>query len=43
MDEMSGKEQAGALEELTEKLLPGTVVHKDPNLCLFLTTEDTIQ
>lgn len=43
MSEMSEKEQAGPLEELTEILLPGTVVLKDPNLCLFLTTEDIVQ
>lgn len=43
MDEMSGKEEPGFLEELTEGLLPGTVVCKDAKLCLFLAAEDTIQ
>lgn len=43
MDEMSGKEQPGPLEELLEGLLRGTAVHKDTKLCLFLTAEDTIQ
>lgn len=43
MDEMSGKEEPGLLEELTEGLLPSTVVCKDTKSCLFLTAEDTIQ
>jgi len=43
MDEISGKDQPGPLVEMLEELLPGAVVHKDKNLCLFLTAEDTTQ